>query len=330
MKINPLVSIIIPTYNRAKLIKETLNSIVAQTYSNWECIIVDDGSTDNMLAILEAYTQKDKRFHYYTRPSTRKKGANACRNYGLDIAKGDYIIFFDSDDVFSETALEERINSFKKNDVDMIITSMGLFTEISDLKVDENRFIFKANLEHNIDEFIVGDKLPWSIHRVTFKSSLIKNKIYFNEEMLRFQDVDFNIRVLKNLVPKYLSIDRTDCYYRNDTKSNERYNNKIFIDTVFENFYILYANIFKSLDKKKKEKLQKEIVIKLFVFIKAYYKKQNNSKIIIKIIKLFKEEFEISVSQQVALYSIYILNRFYYNKKGYFTITKKIRNMISE
>ena len=59
MKTNPLVSIIIPTYNRAHLIIETLNSIKVQTYLNWECIVVDDGSTDNTLAVLEEYKQKD-------------------------------------------------------------------------------------------------------------------------------------------------------------------------------------------------------------------------------------------------------------------------------
>jgi glycosyltransferase involved in cell wall biosynthesis len=180
MKINPLVSIIIPTYNRSELIKDTLDSIITQTHTNWECLIVDDGSTDNSIEVIESYCKKDNRFQLYKRPESRLKGANACRNHGLDIATGDYIIFFDSDDVFCETALEKRIDSFKNNDVDMIITSMGLFSEVNNLTIDDNRFVFNANLEENLDEFIVGDKLPWSIHRVTFKSNLIKNKIYFN------------------------------------------------------------------------------------------------------------------------------------------------------
>ncbi len=81
----PLVSIIIiiiiPTYNRAHLIGETLDSILAQTYTNWECIVVDDGSTDETDSLLAAYCAKDKRFQYQHRLSDRPKGANACRNY---------------------------------------------------------------------------------------------------------------------------------------------------------------------------------------------------------------------------------------------------------
>ena len=65
---NPLVSIIIPTYNRAHLIGETLDSVLAQTYQNWECIIVDDGSSDNTDDVVNDYVKKDPRFKYYYRP----------------------------------------------------------------------------------------------------------------------------------------------------------------------------------------------------------------------------------------------------------------------
>ena len=97
---NPLVSIIIPTYNRAHIIHETLDSVLSQSYTNWKCIVVDDGSTDTTEEVLKSYVKKDARFQYNKRPIDRKKGANACRNYGLDLAKGAYIVFFDSDDVF--------------------------------------------------------------------------------------------------------------------------------------------------------------------------------------------------------------------------------------
>ena len=107
---NPLVSIIIPTYNRANLIGETLNSIKAQTYTNWECIVVDDGSTDQSDRVLEIYCKKDHRFQFYNRPEKRPKGANACRNYGFKKSKGVYILFFDSDDFMLKTKLELQLN----------------------------------------------------------------------------------------------------------------------------------------------------------------------------------------------------------------------------
>ena len=74
----PLVSIIIPTYNRAHVIGETLDSVLLQTYCNWECIVVDDGSSDNTSEILDNYCKKDTRFQYYIRPTNRKKGAGSC------------------------------------------------------------------------------------------------------------------------------------------------------------------------------------------------------------------------------------------------------------
>jgi glycosyltransferase involved in cell wall biosynthesis len=102
----PLVSIIIPTYNRSSVIRETLDSVFAQTYNNWECIIVDDGSTDNTSNVVLTYVAKDKRFHYYKRPDTHNEGGNGARNYGLEISKGVYVQFLDSDDLLAKNKLE--------------------------------------------------------------------------------------------------------------------------------------------------------------------------------------------------------------------------------
>ena len=71
---NPLVSIIIPAYNRAHLIKETIESVLVQTYVNWECIIVDDGSTDETLNVIKEYEIKNKKIKIYSRPTTKRKG----------------------------------------------------------------------------------------------------------------------------------------------------------------------------------------------------------------------------------------------------------------
>ena len=103
-----MVSIIIPTFNRAELIGETLDSILAQTYSDWECIIVDDGSTDNTHEIVTAYQKKDARFQFDHRPTDRLSGGNAARNYGFKISKGNFIQFFDSDDIMEPDHLEKR------------------------------------------------------------------------------------------------------------------------------------------------------------------------------------------------------------------------------
>src|SRR5690606_24561667 len=122
MQEHPLVSIIIPTYNRAHLLGETLDSILAQTYTNWECIIVDDGSTDESQLVFEAYKNKDSRFQFLRRPKTKPKGANACRNLGLENATGDYSVFFDSDDLMAPDLLEIKVNAIKATGCDYVIT----------------------------------------------------------------------------------------------------------------------------------------------------------------------------------------------------------------
>lgn len=114
MSSSDLVSIIIPTYNRAHLISETLDSIKAQTYTDWECIVVDDGSHDGTEHLLEYYAKNDSRFKYYKSPSSKPKGANACRNFGFEVSSGVFIQWFDSDDFMFEAFLEIKINAFKK------------------------------------------------------------------------------------------------------------------------------------------------------------------------------------------------------------------------
>jgi len=123
----PLVSIIIPVYNRETLVTETLDSILNQSYQNWECIIIDDRSTDNTTAILEKYKLIDDRFSFFERPINKKKGANTCRNYGLELSKGDFIIFFDSDDLMKNNHIEIKINAITKNEYDYVITRTEYF-----------------------------------------------------------------------------------------------------------------------------------------------------------------------------------------------------------
>ena len=112
------VTIIMATYNRAHFIVETLNSIQNQTYKFWECLLIDDGSTDNTLEVLEPVLRTDKRFKYFKRPENYLKGLPGCRNYGLDIAKGAYIIFFDDDDIVHPNNLKYCIEVIQKEKID--------------------------------------------------------------------------------------------------------------------------------------------------------------------------------------------------------------------
>ena len=112
---NMLVSIIIPTFNSEKFIAETIQSIQAQTYTNWEVIIVDDGSSDKTVSIVSKMAQLDPRIHLFQ--LEKNSGAGIARNLALNKANGRYIAFLDSDDLWKPTKLEKQIKFMTQNNL---------------------------------------------------------------------------------------------------------------------------------------------------------------------------------------------------------------------
>lgn len=109
---NPLVSVIVPCYKQAHLLPETLDSVLAQTYSNWECVIVDDGSPDNTEEVAKKYSEKDSRFKYVRKENG---GLASARNYGITHSNGEYILPLDSDDLIGDTYMEKAMRHFAQH-----------------------------------------------------------------------------------------------------------------------------------------------------------------------------------------------------------------------
>lgn len=109
---NGLVSIITPCYNGSKYVAETIESVIAQTYKEWEMIIIDDGSKDNSADIIESYCQKDNRIRLIKQPNG---GSANARNHGIREAEGQYIALLDSDDLWEPNFLEDQINYMNEN-----------------------------------------------------------------------------------------------------------------------------------------------------------------------------------------------------------------------
>lgn len=188
-----LISIIIATYNRAAYILDTLNSIRNQTYKNWECIIIDDGSLDNTPEVVLNYIRNDKRFQYYIRPKEIKKGANACRNYGYLFSKGDYIKFFDSDDIMLKEHLKVLINEIEENELDFAVGDCQNFDETGLLKrpyeIDRKTAVMSAK---NFAFFITG----W-ITNDLLVSKKYADKLKFAEEIRdQASEYQYNIKLL--------------------------------------------------------------------------------------------------------------------------------------
>lgn len=127
---NDLVSIIMPSYNTAKFIKETINSVISQTYQNWELIIVDDCSTDNTDEVVAPFLL-DERIHYLK--NEVNSGAAVSRNRALREATGKWIAFLDSDDIWLPNKLEKQIEFMENNDYHFSYTCYSEIDEKSNL-----------------------------------------------------------------------------------------------------------------------------------------------------------------------------------------------------
>jgi glycosyltransferase involved in cell wall biosynthesis len=128
----------VPTFNRANLIEATIASLLKQTYAAIEIIVVDDHSTDNTAAVIDGLTKLDKRIQYHHRPNSKPKGANACRNFGLELATGTFVKWIDSDDLLSADAIQLQLDAINKEHTDLCICKTSIFT-------DENKLSFIKN-----------------------------------------------------------------------------------------------------------------------------------------------------------------------------------------
>ena len=120
------ISVIIPVYNDEKYLAQCLDSVLRQTYSNLEIILVDDGSTDSTPELCEKYREKYANIRILHK---KNGGVGSSRNAGLEMATGEYVLFVDHDDLLSETHIEELYKLLKKNDADIAVGNFNHFIE---------------------------------------------------------------------------------------------------------------------------------------------------------------------------------------------------------
>lgn len=255
----PIISIIIPTYNRAQIIGETLDSIQAQTYKNWECIVVDDGSTDDTEQVMSNYLSKDMRFRYFHRPSDKPKGANACRNYGLEVSKGKYVNWFDSDDLMKPHFLARKLEFLEQENVDFVVSQSLNFDEKGTYRIKK----YKCNSQFELSgkNFILK-KIYWMTPDFMIKRDKLKD-LRFNKHIQSGQETNFFIILLNSMQLSGVAIDEVlslrrihDSSIQQKLKKSEKkaYHGKLLslIDA--------YMQIHKNLDKETKHFMQSEIM----------------------------------------------------------------------
>lgn len=142
---NELVSIITANYNSEKYIVQTINSVLEQTYKNWEMIIVDDNSSDNSLEIIKKYSQSDDRIRFITQ--NINSGPAVTRNLGINSSKGRYITFLDSDDIWEKEFLELSVNTIKNNK-DIFFTFSSYHRKNEDFSIDNGTFLVPKKVSY--------------------------------------------------------------------------------------------------------------------------------------------------------------------------------------
>lgn len=311
----PLVSIIIPTFNKADLAIETLKSVIAQSNTNWECIIVDDGSKIEEYNTILNFTKTDQRFTLHKRPSNTPKGANTCRNYGMLLSKGKYIQFFDSDDLMLEDCLKNRVRYLEKNNKDFVVFSMGILKGDSYVSDTENTIV--NNWEEAIHAFVGPKRLPWNLQRTLYNTDVIKNKIAFNEDLKRFQDIEFNIRLLSLLRPSFKINVTIDCVYRKASENNPR--SSEFFKDVFQSIPIFLNSIIEVLPNNILKDNKRNLQIWLYNVISLYTVNELKSNDFKPVISAARKYLNVRGKQ------ILILNLLFFGKRDLNRVKGKTR-----
>ena len=211
-----MVSVIIPTYNRSKTIRRAIESVLTQTYNQLELIIVDDGSTDNTDQWIKEI--QDERLRYIKLPYNM--GACHARNVGIEEAKGSYIAFQDSDDVWHHDKLEKQLNTMNRTGADVTVCRYDRYTE------DGNTFVktYPSNIEPGFCTIkqVVGRSL-FGTPTLLARAGVLKLNL-FDESLPRLQDFELVLRLIQSYSIYFMNEVLVDAYFQKDSVSQDRKN----------------------------------------------------------------------------------------------------------
>lgn len=247
-----LVSIIIPCYNAEKYIAETIQSVINQTYKNWELIIVNDGSTDHSLNIIKEFAANDNRISLIDKPNS---GVSDSRNKGLEKAKGEYIAFLDADDVWNSQYLEKQIANLQSNRFNISYTACQLINQNGE-KLQKH---LRGENNPQLNDFLLqkGNYIT-SPSGIVYKRECFNKVNGFDSNLSNNADQDILIQMLaKGNTIGYID----ECLW----------NYRIHDNNMSKNIAVLERDLLYLFHKCDKQKLFTNIWFKRKCFSKMYY-----------------------------------------------------------
>lgn len=241
-----MISIIVPMYNCEKNINECINSILEQTYLNFEILLINDGSNDKTLEICKKFKLKDCRIKIFSQTNS---GPSSARNYGIEKSNGKYIMFIDSDDVLDKYMLEKMLHRIEKDKTDLIISNYYYWYENN----RKNNVIFdnKDSVYYQKDMFLKISELSYTerfnpLWNKLYKYEIIKKyNIKFDNDLRCGEDLKFNIDYLEKCL-SFSTISEFLYYYRiSDSYSLSK---EMDLDKWKKEKYLIdyYINLFKK------------------------------------------------------------------------------------
>ena len=211
---NPLVSIIIPLYNVEKYIAKCLESVSAQSYSNYEVIIVDDGSTDSSASIAKEYVERDSRFNIITQKNT---GVSTARNTGLERASGDYVVFIDADDFIAPDYLDYMLGLCCQSGSDFCL-SKNAFTQTGEKQIEKDEIAILSP-EQAVALLLSPRVIVGCWNKIYRRSFLVLNAISFSTNLFYGEGLSFITRVADRSNSVCVGLRKVYYYRRNNEAS---------------------------------------------------------------------------------------------------------------
>lgn len=300
------ISIIVPVYNVEKYLRKCLDSIVNQTYKNFELIIIDDGSTDNSANICDEYISNDTIIVHI-----QNSGVSYARNLGIKKCTGEYIMFLDSDDYFYSDKCLEILNEHLEEDLDVLLYKSKYYYEhISKyITLPNYPIIDSYDISQALKQLISTNKLSVSPCDKIIKSSIIKqNKNFFDEEMKNLEDIDWSLRIYDKI--SNIKTINEDIYVYRQQRNGSASSNKNSLNAI-ENMKIFiekWANMNEYLNNLS-EKIIYNYISYQYVILITIFKRDNLYDLEIDFIKKYKFLLKYNWCKKVKL--TYIVSKIF-------------------